>query len=321
MFRQLIRKIIAKIRGEQLLWDTRNDIVRYSNILYKTITTDYRQRLAITKYEMLYSMNINKLGIHSDLYEGEEYIVSLTTHSKRIHQVYLAIESIMNQSMKPNKIILWLDKDTFSYDNIPFSIKQQIGRGLEVRFVKDKRSYTKLIYALNEYPNANIIVIDDDILYPFDAIERLINVHKKNPDCICCHYGKDLNNPPTSDRKSLSYCSCNTVKSNADRKSKSIVPEGFSGVLYPPHSLNEECFNEDVFLTIAPTCDDLWFKAMSLLNDTNVVEVCKSTDEILDYVVVMSDCQDIGLKNYNYSGGNDKQFHAIFSKYNLYNKW
>lgn len=47
-------------------------------------------------------------GISKERYCQKEVIVSLTTYGKRLYDVYLAIESIMQQSMKPNRIVLWL---------------------------------------------------------------------------------------------------------------------------------------------------------------------------------------------------------------------
>ncbi|MDR0763178.1 MAG: hypothetical protein LBF01_01600, partial [Bacteroidales bacterium] len=103
----------------------------------------------------------------------ETLIVSLTTHGKRIYEVYLAIESILRQTLKPNKIILWLSKNKFNENNIPLILKKQQQRGLEIAFCEDVKSYTKLIPTLQMYPQAVIITVDDDILYPFDLIENL----------------------------------------------------------------------------------------------------------------------------------------------------
>ena len=92
-----------------------------------------------------------------------------------------SIESIFNQTYKANKIVLYISKDHFTTSTLPHSLLKQQKRGLEIRFVKDIGPYTKLIPALKEFPNANIITIDDDYMYPFDMIEKLVKAHLLNP--------------------------------------------------------------------------------------------------------------------------------------------
>ena len=55
----------------------------------------------------------------------EKIIVSLTTYNKRINTVFLTIESIFEQTVKPDKIVLWLDKNEFSIDTIPSTLKNK----------------------------------------------------------------------------------------------------------------------------------------------------------------------------------------------------
>ena len=45
---------------------------------------------------------------------------------------------------------------------------------------------------------------------------------------------------------------------------------GAGGVLYPPHVLNNEVFNKDLFMALAPNADDIYFWAMALLNNTKI---------------------------------------------------
>ena len=103
-----------------------------------------------------------------------------------------------------------------------------------------------------------------------------------------------------------------------DKVSPMIIPEGFGGILYPPHCFTPEVFNESVFLQLAPTADDLWFKAMSLLAGTPVVKV-HSYFDFLDEFIEDQDVQDVGLRNENLKQDrNNAQFKALFDHYNLY---
>lgn len=56
--------------------------------------------------------------------------------------------------------MLWLS-DTDK--KIPSSLQNLTKRGLEIKYCKDIRSYTKIFYTLKEFPNALVVTSDDDI--------------------------------------------------------------------------------------------------------------------------------------------------------------
>ena len=131
------------------------------------------------------NIHSTETGITDEKYCDYEVIVSLTTFGDRIHNVHLAIESIMQGTVKPNKIVLWLSEDEFKGKTLPRTLLLQQKRGLEIKYCKDVKSFNKLIPSLIKYPDACIITIDDDVMYEYDIVERLINAHKKHPNTIC----------------------------------------------------------------------------------------------------------------------------------------
>lgn len=50
------------------------------------------------------------------------------------------------------------------------------------------------------------------------------------------------------------------------------VPIGYGGVLYPPHSLDENVFDSRKFMELCPNADDLWLNAMAQMKGTRVVK-------------------------------------------------
>jgi len=58
-------------------------------------------------------------------------IVSLTTFSGRIQIVHKTIESLLNQTVKADRILLWLSEEEFNLDDIPEILKLQEKRGLD----------------------------------------------------------------------------------------------------------------------------------------------------------------------------------------------
>lgn len=248
--------------------------------------------------------------------EGEEkYVVSLTTHGRRIFTVFQAIESIFLQTVKAHHVVLYLSKDEFLGKELPKTLMRQQKRGLEIRYVKDIKAYTKLIPALQDFPNDTIITIDDDYMYPFDMIDRLTQCHHRNPDAVCCCHSRMLN---ISKGKDKLYSASTIYYPEEDTKSNILLAEGFGGVLYPHHSLHEDVFEEKLFSRLSPYADDLWYKAMELKQGTPVVQIARNSSWIHSLCSEQS-VQDEGLVNINIGQNkNDSQFKALFDHFDLY---
>lgn len=272
----------------------------------------FNQKKYILEQNILHSQ---ESGVTDEKYCDHDIIVSLTTYSKRIYDVHLTIESIMEQTMKANRIILWLDY-SFESQPLPKALQLLQKRGLEIEYCKDIRSYKKLIPALKKYPNDAVITIDDDVMYEFDLLEKLINAYQKDASYIYCNR---IHIMRLNERGNLlSYLQWEW-ESNDTEANIMNFPTGVGGILYPPHSLDEEVFNESVFLDICKYADDVWFKAMAMKKGTLSQKVYTHSpkgEEYLDNEMV----QDIALSRINTQGKilNDRQIEAVFTKYNLY---
>lgn len=241
-----------------------------------------------------------------------ELIVSFTTYNKRIHDVHLVIESIAQQIKKPNRLILWLDEEEFTLDTIPLILHNQIARGLDIRFCPNYGSYKKLIPTLEEFPEANIITIDDDVLYPYDMIEGLHREHEQSPQCIIANRVHKIIVNDNGDVAPYKEWQHGIQHSSVSSLNMAI---GVGGILYPSGSLHLECLNINVFEKLAPNADDIWFKAMALLNDTK----CKKVNDNRDFFsrfLLIHNSQDIALKHKNITE-NDEQLKAVIQMYNL----
>ena len=73
----------------------------------KKIESIIDSKLVINKYDYL-SMTSKEHGTEQNGKRKDEIVVSLTTYGNRIHEVYLTIESLLHQTVKPDRIILWL---------------------------------------------------------------------------------------------------------------------------------------------------------------------------------------------------------------------
>jgi hypothetical protein len=250
--------------------------------------------------------SIVSAGVKDD--HGNSVVVSFTTYSKRIHDVHLVIESIAKQTIKPKRIILWLDENEFTLDTIPLTLKSQMERGLEVRFCENLKSYKKLIPTLELGIEDNIITIDDDVLYPHDMIELLVQTHKVYPDCIVANR---IHQIVIKDGEIAPYDNW-VYESHSTTPSLLNVAIGVGGVLYPKRCFVQEVMNKDLFMSLCPTADDIWFKAMSLVKEIKVVKTNDNRDFWKRYLTNY-ECQDIALSDINvFENQNDQQIKAVF---------
>lgn len=295
------------------------NLLQKSQSLYREVLStssivrrlNYERKVDFLKDKILQSTDI---GISDEHIGKHDIIVSLTSYGKRIHSVAFVIESLMQQTLLANKIILWLD-NSFKDTRLPVTLKKLQDRGLTLSYCEDIRSYKKLIPTLLNYPESIIITVDDDAIYNFDLIEKLVYSYLENPHSIYCQRMHKM----TLDSKGLlnPYQQWVYECHESQVVSKLNFATGVGGILYPPGSLAEEIFNKDVFTKICPTADDVWFKAMSLLKGYPVTKVPGST--IANDYELMPDVQDMALSQWNYDQSqNDSQIRAVFKRYDLY---
>jgi len=203
----------------------------------------------------------------------EQVVVSLTSFPSAISFAVQAVKSILEGTVMPDRIILYLTASQFPDGKIPSElIELKKNKLFEVRFYEENiRSYTKLIPALKDFPNDIIVTIDDDVWYDKDMLRVLLRLHDKFPDAILAHRAKKIKlNAPY--RKWKKYRWYHFVFKRIHSSYRNIQT-GVGGVLYPPHSLKKEMIDSELFKAIAPTTDDIWFWAAAVANGTKIIPV------------------------------------------------
>ena len=115
--------------------------------------------------------------------EKELLIVSLTTWSKRIGNIPSVLDTIYGQSVRPDKVVLNLSFD----ETIPHEVQDYIDQhGIEIYRTEDTRVYKKFLPTLMRYPNACVVNVDDDMLYPDTMLEDFWKTHLKYPNNPIC---------------------------------------------------------------------------------------------------------------------------------------
>ena len=114
-----------------------------------------------------------------------QLIVSLTSWSKRIGNLPRVLDCIWEQTVQPDMIVLNLAEEEFPNKTIPATLSEYIiaHDKLRVNWVRENtRVWKKFLPTLSLYPDALILPIDDDILYPPTMIADFMQAHAKHPD-------------------------------------------------------------------------------------------------------------------------------------------
>lgn len=269
-------------------------------------------RKVVNPLERIYCERLDFSTIEKNkLFCEESVVVSLTTFPARIEYVHLAIKSLLNQTVKPGRIILWLAEEQFQDMKIPEQLNELCEYGLEIRYCKENlMAHKKYYYAMREFPEYMIVTYDDDIIYPEDSLEKLLRMHKQYPDAIICNRGREIK---IKEGKVATY---NYWKVSGR------VPEGVpsyrvmastgAGTLYPPHCMPEETFDIEKIRQLALTADDLWMKIMSIKGQIFVVKSQTRTKGLC----VSKRKQDITLAHKNVDCNlNDKVMQDLLNYY------
>lgn len=273
----------------------------------------------LMKLKVMYDIRLRK-SIRVSHQQDTSVVVSLTSYGSRVRSsVVYTIHSLIRQSIRPERIVLWLDQQTYNDKNLPSQLRLLCNYGLEVRYAKDLRSYTKIIHALTAFPDKHIITVDDDVYYGKTLVEKLIKAHKQHPQAIITSYAK----VPTTDRRNqlepyTKWPEYYHATASWHYDSYRLLPLGVGGVLYPSGVFDKEVKNESVFTRLCPKADDIWLYVMGLR--------CQAEKRILTdarityyHTDLLRQCMTRDrLTNANRLGGeNDTQLQALLAHYNI----
>ena len=130
------------------------------------------------------------LSFTLNLDNKKNFYITLTSWKDRINFIHKNLENLLNNKMKPKKLILNLAKEEFPNKNLelPKELLMLLKKykNFEIFWVnKNNNVFKKLIPTINRFKNDLIISLDDDILYPNNTIENMLNCYnklgKKNP--------------------------------------------------------------------------------------------------------------------------------------------
>lgn len=243
-----------------------------------------------------------------------DIIVSLTSYPARIKSAGIVISAMMQQTIKPKKIVLTLSSLEFPKHKLPKLLKLEQKAGLEIIWTDDDlRSHKKYFYVMQKYPKDIIITVDDDNFYQPNLIETLYNSYKKFPDCISCIYARRI---AYKNNKLLPYECWTPENIPLDKPSIDIFAVGVGGVLYPPNLMHKDLFDKELIKKLCFQADDIWLKYMQMRHEppTKVVK----SGEMTFYTISVSQISSLQETN-RYKNMNDVQINEMEKVFNVFN--
>ncbi len=242
----------------------------------------------------------------------ERIIVSLTSYPKRIHTIHKVLDSIIGQTVSPDKIVLYLSSSEFrEFGKLP-DFTKYTRYGFEIHWNEENMlSHKKWFYAFREYPNDIVVTIDDDILYKNTALEILLRYHTLFPECVVARNAAVIISDKDGGVAPYEvWCSCSSDYVGIPRMDLAAIGNG--GILYPVHLFQmKEIFDANIFMEKCRYADDLWMKVMEVYSGIPAVLAEKRWND-----AVLAEHQSTCLfQDYNKDGGNDRQLQALLQQY------
>jgi hypothetical protein len=240
-------------------------------------------------------------------------VVSLTTFGKRSQSVYLAIESIANGSLRPSRLILWVDEQAL-LSNLPAALGRLQQRGLEIRCCNNYGPHKKYYPYVEsqETFDTPLVTADDDVLYPSYWLKELVHASDQQPDAVNCYLAHVIALNGEGIERYQEWRSCDSTITSSLH-----IAMGMGGVIYPPSFLMVLKQAGDAFTTCCPKGDDLWLHAQALRSGYKVRQIFARLPYFSFQGIPGTARTALSHDNVTCGDGNDRQIQATYNEEDL----
>jgi len=236
-------------------------------------------------------------------------VVSLASHGPRTRSAFLAVESITRGSVRPVRLILWLDEQDAG-EPLPRTLRRLQARGLEIGYVDAGLGPHKKYYpyvASAQGPALTLVTADDDVLYPRHWLRGLDRATSSfTCDDIVCYRAYVVGTDGGTIARYAEWTSCTTSTPSVRH-----FATGVSGVAYPPAFQERLRSAGTVFRELCPRADDVWLHVTALRGGFQVRQVSGERQNFRQ----IPGSQVVSLARHNVDdGGNDAQIRATYTR-------
>lgn len=235
--------------------------------------------------------------------------VSLTSFPARIGRLWLTVESLLRQTVRPERLVIRLARKQFpnGEQDLPHSLRRLFKQGVCIDWVaEDLRSYKKFFPAWPVKEGKALVTVDDDIFYPTRLLECLWQQHIAHPQAVIAAYTHRM----TYDAEGR-LAPYRLWDFRTERQDAHLFFGSGGGTLFPAGTLDEDAVRQDLALQLCPRADDIWLNAMTRLKGTPVIRA-ELSSSILPVLNRKTD--NLARTNLN-EGDNDRQLAAIRAYY------
>lgn len=233
----------------------------------------------------------------------------MTTYPARFNSALVAIKSINKQTIKPHALIINISEEDWQAAKSDFidDAKLAFDGEVIVEPCVNLKPANKIIPTAQKYKDNIIVTFDDDIVYPSDRAEKLIEKHNEYPQNPIAFRTRRVS---FDNEKPMPYGSWQ-IAYDVEGPNKLNFPTSVSGSLYPSNFFPDSFFDIDNYVKLSHSADDVWTYFHVLLKGSAFVK--GGTETVPPGV---PGTQESALWKSNVSrGGNDKIIAELEKEY------
>lgn len=228
-------------------------------------------------------------------------VVSMTSYGMRINTVHLALESIAAGSVRPSRMVLWLDDDAAVQSPTP-GLRRLIRRGLEVARCADDgphKKYYPYVQSIQVHTTP-LVTADDDWILPFRWLETLMRAHATDPTTNTAHRARRI----TFRGSLVAPYELWPLATSSGPSTRNLATGAWGHVLVPK-MLEALRDRHEEFRALAPRADDVWLHRVAVETGT-APKVVGLYDERKALHMPIGDGPTLSSENVD-DNGNDRQ--------------
>ncbi|GAB3374920.1 glycosyltransferase family protein [Azotobacter armeniacus] len=212
--------------------------------------------------------------------------VNITTTHNRLDLCSQTVWSLLNQSVPPEKIVIWVSKEAYlidkGVDKAPDWMLDlnKIKKIIEFRWTANTGPYRKLFPALVEATKDQVIVYaDDDTIYKENWLNLLVTKFREhNEEKIVASRVRISKRNIFGRHKTYMLWPISQKEIELD---SDYLITGVGGVILKKKHIKEKLLNNQDYLKICPKSDDLWISEIIARSKTPVLTCPEAMREIL----------------------------------------